>query len=78
MKASIPKTIKSIPVRKSPGIIDAPINEKSANIKKRDETLIDTPDTICNVLSFPYCLLTSYFFPIANFPIFLHPSLISS
>ena len=49
MQPSIPKTIKSILVRKSPGTIDAPINEKNASIKKSDETPIDTPDTICNV-----------------------------
>jgi hypothetical protein len=36
-------------VRKSPGIIDTPINEKNASIKKSDETPIDAPNTICNV-----------------------------
>jgi hypothetical protein len=41
--------MKSIPVRKSPGIIDAPINEKNASIKKSDETPMVTPNTICNV-----------------------------
>lgn len=36
-----PKTIKSIPLRKSPGIRDAPMNEKKANIKKSAETRIE-------------------------------------